>query len=79
MLLGVMAAVYQRDVPVLEVPTRMGAIVKDAIDIGLVYKARTIDETADIVLAEHGLKRQAEPSAEPVTRSAVDEDALAEQ
>lgn len=79
MLLGVMAAVYQRDVPVLQVPTGMGAVVEDAIDIGLVYKARAIDETADIVLAKYGLQRQTAPSAEPVTRPVVDEDALAEQ
>jgi len=69
MLLGVLAAVYQRKVPVLQVPTAAASFVHDTLNIGIVYKAKVIDETADLVLAHHGLHRRAEPAAAPITRS----------
>jgi S1-C subfamily serine protease len=47
--LGVVAAVYQRAVPVLTVGST-GQFVHDALDIGIVYKASTIASTVDTVL-----------------------------
>jgi S1-C subfamily serine protease len=78
MLLGIIAAVYQRAVPVLQVPTGMASIVHDAIDIGIVYKSKSIDETVDLVLAQHGLQRYSAPAAEPVAQPSPEQDALAQ-
>lgn len=77
MLLGVVAAVYQRTVPVMQVPTRMTAVVQDAIDIGIVYKAEAIDETVDVVLGQHGLHRHTASPPEAVSQPDVAEDPLA--
>jgi len=56
-LLGVLAATYQRDVPVLKTRTDGGAYVNDLLNLGIVYKARTIDEVADVVLSNNGFTR----------------------
>jgi hypothetical protein len=55
--LGVVAAVYQRRVPVLKASTHDARFVHDALDIGVVYNARAVDETVDKVLALGGVSR----------------------
>jgi hypothetical protein len=62
---GVIAAVYERNVDVLELPTATGHYVPDAIDLGLVYKARTVLETLDQVLAASGRTRSGSGAAGP--------------
>jgi len=79
MLLGVLAAVYQRTVPVLQVPTATASFVRDAIDIGIVYKARTINEAVDVALAPHGLKRSSEEPPDQVAQPSASQDPLSEQ
>lgn len=62
LLLGILAAVYEREVPVVIVPTA-NLSVRDPLNIGIVYKASTIDDLIDQVLKQHGLKRHVEPAA----------------
>lgn len=52
--LGVVAAVYQRAVPVLQTPTAGDHFVHDALDIGIVYKASTVVELVNQVIAQQG-------------------------
>jgi hypothetical protein len=65
LLLGVLAAVYQRTIPVLEVPALLSSVVQDTINIGIVYKQSAITETIDIALERHGLSRYEPSSATP--------------
>lgn len=51
--LGVVAAVYQRLVPVLTAAPS-GQFVHDALDIGVVYKASTVAEVADLLSGSNG-------------------------
>jgi len=66
-LLGVVAAAYERDVPVLRVKSDGEPYVNDLLDIGIVYKARAIDEVADVLLSKHGLTRSSSQSEEPIS------------
>ncbi len=75
-LLGIVAAVYQRSVPVLQASARAAPFVRDAIDIGIVYKAKAIDETVDIVLERHGLRRSQTQPTESVTHPSIESDAI---
>lgn len=76
-LLGVVAAAVQREVPVLQTKSAEGApYVQDLVNIGVVYKARAIDETADLVLNAAGLKRQVEQPEEPIAEPASESDAI---
>lgn len=50
LFLGVVAAVYQRSVPVLQTSTG-SSFVYDALDIGIVYKASTIVELTNQMIA----------------------------
>lgn len=59
-LLGVVAAAYQRQVPVIDVVALPIQIVNDLLNLGIVYKARVIDEVVDLVFANHGLKRHSD-------------------
>ncbi|MBR7743134.1 trypsin-like peptidase domain-containing protein [Phycicoccus sp. BSK3Z-2] len=52
--LGVVAAVYQRAVPVLQTPTAGDQFVHDALDIGIVYKASTVVELVNQVITQQG-------------------------
>lgn len=52
--LGVVAAVYQRTVPVVQTPTVGGQFVHDALDIGIVYKASTVVELVNQAIAQQG-------------------------
>ena len=54
-MLGILAAVYKRDVPVLSAAS--APHIEDLIDIGIVYKVGTIHETIDVVLQIVGLTR----------------------
>lgn len=78
MWLGVIAAVYERAVPVLTVPTAGGSFVRDPLNIGIVYKARAVDELVDVILAEHGLVRHIASQQPPVEVPNLSDDALAE-
>jgi Trypsin-like peptidase domain len=74
-LLGIIAAVYQRSVPILQLPTDGMSVVMDPINIGIVYKAKTIEEVVDSVLARFKLSRYvAQPESALVT-PAVSKDA----
>lgn len=50
--LGVVAAVYQRTVPVLQTATAGNQFVHDALDIGIVYKASTVVELVIQLIAQ---------------------------
>jgi hypothetical protein len=73
MLLGLVAAIYQRNLPVLEARAA-DSFVQDALDIGVVYKARAIDETVDLFLERHGMKRHTTQPDEPISSSGEDEE-----
>lgn len=84
LLLGIVAAVRQtvRTGQLVIAPTStVTPVVSEMLDLGIVYKSRTIDECVDAVLAMHGLVRlddsaAAEPTAaeasasEPIDASA---------
>jgi hypothetical protein len=55
--MGVVAAVYQREVPVLTCDPKLQHFVEDALDIGVVYKAKAVDEAVDKVLTLAGVSR----------------------
>jgi hypothetical protein len=59
MFLGVLAAMKCRPVEgrIIELPTRLAIVTQEAIDLGVVYKAWTIDECVDPILARAGLSR----------------------
>jgi hypothetical protein len=59
MCLGVLAAVHTRQVEgsVDVLPTRLVAAFDEPIDLGVVFKARCIDECVTIVLDRYGLSR----------------------
>ena len=68
-LLGVLAAVHTDEVEaeVAEAADRLVARFRQAIGLGIVFKASTINECVDLVLAQHGLRRQPiEPAAPPL-------------
>jgi hypothetical protein len=71
-LLGVVAAAYQREVPVLKANSANHAYVNDLLNIGIVYKARTIDETADVLLSKFGLQRSSSQPDEQLGAPGVD-------
>lgn len=74
--LGVIAAVYERAVPVLTVPTGSASFVRDPLNIGIVYKARTVDFVVDALLAEHGLRRDVGAEPTPIDAPNLTDDAL---
>lgn len=53
LFLGVVAAVYQRQVPVLA-SAGSQPFVNDALDIGIVYKATAVRDLVDLAVAESG-------------------------
>lgn len=77
-LLGVVAAAYQRQVPVLQTSTAGGtAFVNDLLNIGIVYKAKAIDEVVDLILARHGLHRHNAHAGTTIMDARPDSDPLA--
>jgi hypothetical protein len=64
--LGIIAAVYERTVPVLTAPTSVGNFVRDPLNIGIVYRAETVDALVDSVLASHGLSRLTHAGEPPI-------------
>lgn len=77
MWLGIVAAVYQRQVPVLHTSTAT-SFIHDTLNIGIVYKASAVDEVVDVLLGTHGLSRYQVQPAEPVSTPDVSQDALAD-
>jgi len=66
--LGIVSAVHVRQVDgtLRELPTALGVRIDEPIDLGIVYKARTIDEAVDTFLEGAGVARiDAPPSAPP--------------
>lgn len=77
LLMGILAAVYRRNVPVLRIPTRMQAVVEDTVNVGIIYKSRVIDEMADEMLSKHGLRRAGRSGeAEVITDAEPEQDAI---
>jgi hypothetical protein len=74
--LGILAAAHQRAVPILQRIAAAGSFVYDGIDIGVVYKARAIDETVDLVFEHHGVERYVEQTDEPISQTSTKADAL---
>jgi Trypsin-like peptidase domain len=66
-LLGVVAAMHSRYVEAEIVQTRVGILVQDPINLGLVFKAGAIDECVDAGLALNNLRRSAIQPTEPST------------
>lgn len=65
--LGLIASNYNttNQIDVIEIPTGHVALVKEAIGLGLVYKAVCVDECAAIFLSSHGMTRvKSAPRAE---------------
>ena len=68
-LLGVLAAVHVRQASgsVHDLPTRQIAVFDEPIDLGIVFKARTIQECVDKLFAAHGVVvRSSEMPTEPL-------------
>lgn len=59
LFLGVIAAVHVRPVlgRLIELPTATGVETQETLDLGIVFKARAVDECVDGLLATHGLRR----------------------
>lgn len=76
--LGVMAAVYNHIVEVEELPTSLQSIVKDPSNLGIVYKASTVDELCDLLLSSHGLQRYSAAPSDEVTSPDAEADPLVE-
>ncbi|MFV1963737.1 MAG: hypothetical protein ACC658_18200, partial [Acidimicrobiia bacterium] len=59
MLLGVLAAGHHSELvgEVLEVPAATVSIARQMIGLGIVFKASTVLETIDALLAVHGMSR----------------------
>jgi len=75
-LLGVLSAVEVRQTAteVVALPTKFGVVVEEVLDLGMVFKARTIEEVVDGQIAGLGLRRTAAaPSAPPGQVTDVDE------
>ncbi|EYT64760.1 hypothetical protein H489_0108300 [Curtobacterium flaccumfaciens UCD-AKU] len=71
-LLGIVAAVHlsERAGRLVETSTQNTTtvpIVHDVLDLGVVYKSRTIDECVDLMLARYGLNRWESSSADEPT------------
>lgn len=58
-LLGVVAAMYEREVEADLIQTQARLAFKDPLNLGIVYKAWAIDECIDPILKAHGVKRAA--------------------
>lgn len=67
-LMGIVAAMKQRTVigELVNTTTKVVSVAGEGIDLGIVYKARTIDECVDLVLQTAGVKR-ASVKSEPIT------------
>lgn len=65
--LGIVAAVHIRrlDGTVVDLTTALGVQFDEPIDLGIVYKAKTIDETVDRLLENVGVLRTSTPSSAP--------------
>lgn len=66
-LLGIVAAVHQRRVvgSLIELPTASAPVTSEAIDLGIVYKARAIRETINELLAALNTTRTETSEEEP--------------
>jgi hypothetical protein len=84
-LLGVLAAVFQRKVSILQDAQDAQdtadnpAAVMDPLNIGIVYKARTIEETVNRVLAEYEMERYEAQPAHAVVTPDISEDAAIDE
>jgi hypothetical protein len=76
--LGVLAAVYEREVEVRTIKTALGTVVDDPLNIGVVYKPSTIGEAADVVLSKVGIRRRGLSSDTAIAGAHPDADALAD-
>lgn len=74
--LGVLAAVYQNALGVEEAPVAQPSIVRSPVNLGIVFKARAVDELCDHILASHGLRRHVPLSQPEVTTPDLGADAL---
>jgi hypothetical protein len=74
-LLGVLHAMRVRHVEadVVQIPTRVGVRLADPLNLGVVFKATTIEECIDPVLAASGLVRKAGPITQSSTTTEADE------
>lgn len=77
--LGVLAAVYENAIGVEEVPVAQPSIVRSPVNLGIVYKARAVDELCDQILASHGLSRDVPDSQPDVATPDIQADALDEE
>jgi trypsin-like peptidase len=74
-LLGVLSAVYQRKVPILQNTPDSDSAVMDPLNIGIVYKARAIEETVDFALTRFNLERYEDQPDSALIRPAISKDA----
>jgi hypothetical protein len=74
--LGIIAAVYQRSVPIIQVPAGAASVVMDPLNIGIVYKAKTIEETVDHALERYSLKRYSAQSQSVVITPTTSKDPI---
>jgi V8-like Glu-specific endopeptidase len=78
-LLGVLAANATRHIEgkLVELPTRLGVVTEEALDLGIVYKAWTIDECLTPLLDEAGLTRVGQPPASTTSEPTEADEAVA--
>jgi hypothetical protein len=79
--LGIVAAVHIRrvDGSVVDVATALGVQFDEPIDLGIVFKAKTIDETVDHLLSKVPLQRVAAPPTAPPGELTDADDAIADE
>lgn len=73
-LLGVLHAVRVRQVEanIVQIPTRLGVRLTDPLNLGVVFKASTIEQCVAPVLANSGLTRRPGPISEEATPTDAD-------
>lgn len=79
MFLGVLAAVHTRNVEaeLVPVPTRLGAMFADPLNLGIVFKASAIEQVADLLLAKYGLARIGVAAGAPDAKSSLADQEIA--
>lgn len=60
----------------MTLPAATTSFVRDPLNIGLVYKARAVDEIIDSVLAGYGLSRFSNPLEPPIVAPDPSDDPL---
>lgn len=77
---GVLAAVHVRQVEgnIVDLPARRVAVMDQPLNLGIVYKAETIEACVDVILNRAGLERLPSPAMETATETSQADEQIAE-